>query len=312
MVSEFQRVLEAHRERLERMIVKHGLAPMRKVYSHAMSELEGRLAALVGRGDGASFSAHQARAMLVQVRQAEIRLSHQLAAKLGPGVREIQSDTLRNLIRDVTRLEKHYKGAAIELPIEEAARFNRIVDKRRSSLLRQHEKSFARYGARVVSDAEGVLGTASATGMSGMRVVDELMKTVDGTEWEATRIARTESAWGASAVSADGIAEAAREVPDLEMRWTEFCNEDGSRRDDRTAVDSLAMNGQVARPGQLFTMPPTSPHPDAKGRTQVPEGLVGRRWEFPPDRPLDRACLMAFRPDWGVPGWRWAGRRVPI
>jgi hypothetical protein len=131
--------------------------------------------------------------------------------------------------------------------------------------------------------------------------------------WQAERIVRTECAWAFNATHADGIADAARELPDMMMRWTEQCDDaSGAPLDDRVGVDSIALHGQLAKPGGVFTMPPTSLVPDKSGKTDVPLGLVGMMWAHPPNRPNDRAVLAPWRPHWGVPGWTWDGSgRVP-
>lgn len=105
----------------------------------------------------------------------------------------------------------------------------------------------------------------------------------------------------------DGISESAKEIPELMQQWQEHCADDGSPLDDRVAVDSLAMHGQVAPAGGLFTMPPRAPNPDKKGNYEVPDALVGLQWAFPPNRSNDRAVISPWMEDWGVPGWRWLG-----
>ena len=98
------------------------------------------------------------------------------------------------------------------------------------------------------------------------------------------------------------------------QRWSEHCDDStGMPLDNRVGVDSIAMHGQVAAPGEVFVMPSNAPAPDAKGRTEVPEQLVGLSWYFPPNRPNDRAIVQPWHPAWGVPGWRWDGsQRVPV
>ena len=118
--------------------------------------------------------------------------------------------------------------------------------------------------------------------------------------------------YGANSAHADGIKEIAKESPGLEQQWTEFCGPDGHPLDDRVGVDSIALAGQVAEPGGEFTMPATAPFPDARGETKVSPSLVGQSWQFPPNRPNDRATLLPWKKEWGRPGWRFkGGRRVP-
>jgi hypothetical protein len=93
------------------------------------------------------------------------------------------------------------------------------------------------------------------------------------------------------------------------MRWEEHCLPTGEPLDDRVAVDSLALHGQLADAAGFFTMPATAPVADKKGQTMVPAALVGLQWEFPPNRPNDRAVLSPWMSGWGVPAWEWVGGR---
>jgi hypothetical protein len=122
-------------------------------------------------------------------------------------------------------------------------------------------------------------------------------------------------AYAFNSTHADGIEESAKEIPELMQRWEENCNDSGAPLDDRVGVDSIAMHGQVAPAGGVFTMPATAPFATIGDypTTAVHKSLVGLSWQFPPNRPNDRACLMPWMADWGVPGWRYAGgRRVPL
>jgi hypothetical protein len=92
------------------------------------------------------------------------------------------------------------------------------------------------------------------------------------------------------------------------QQWVEMVGEDGQPYDDRVGVDSLAMHGQVADVDEEFTMPAKAPNGQP-----VSDSLVEESWEFPPNRPNDRAVLAPWRQEWGVPGWRYkAGKRVPV
>ena len=112
--------------------------------------------------------------------------------------------------------------------------------------------------------------------------------------------------------AADAIHDAQDEIPDMRLRWVEYCNDEtGAPLDSRVAVDSIAIHAELAV-GGLFTMPETAPHADAHGNTEVPAALIGKTWPHPPDRPNDRALVQAWRPAWPVPAWVLRnGRRAP-
>jgi hypothetical protein len=120
------------------------------------------------------------------------------------------------------------------------------------------------------------------------------------------------TAWAFNAAHKDGIEDAREVLPDLRSRWVELCDDaTGAPLDDRVCVDSIALHGQVDVDG-VFFQPATAPHPDAEGRTQVPDALIGQTYDFPPNRPNDRSTLAPWRPGWGVPAWEWRGRRVHL
>ena len=309
----YRRVIVEHRARLDRLADHYAPAQLKKLYEAGQHELEAKLRAHVHAGKGERFSAHQMRMSLGMLRDGQARLAAKMANALGSVTEDVQRDAVRGIAGSIAKLHRTFTGSEVVLPVEEAARFAGIIDKGRSSMLRMHRTSFARYGARLVGTLEKELATSLLTGESPAESIGRVMDKARGEWWQAERICRTEAAFAFSAGHAAGIAAAAEEIPDLMMRWSEHCDEDGDPLDDRVAVDSLAMTSQVVEPGGLFTMPPESEVPDAKGRTDVPEALVGRRWPHPPNRPNDRATLEPWSPRWGIPGWRWSrGERVPV
>lgn len=309
---EFRAVVRESRARLDRLVDRRGTEVLKRVYDDAVSALERKLAALAGRGD--TMTLHQTRVLLAQAKAGVAQIERRVGTALGTASREVQTEALRGLTRDVARLEKNFKGAATVLPTEQAGRFQGLIDDRRTSLLRAHESSMRNYGTATVAKVEKALSTALMTGMAPNAAIDKITEVVGGEWWRAERITRTELAWTFNATHADGISAIAEELPDMMMRWSEYVDDTtGEPLDDRVAVDSIAMHGQLAPPGGRFTMPPSAPHAAADGTTAVPDALVGVAWYHPPNRPNDRAVLAPWRPGWGISGWLWrGGRRVPV
>lgn len=304
--------MDEHRRRLDRLATRRAVAPLKKLYDSAVTDLVAKLRRLRGQKD--TFSAFQRRALLAQVRAGQITLARRLAGELGDVSEEAQTEALQGLSRDLNRLEREFTGATVPLAIDEASRFAGIVDKRRTSLLKMHATSMARYGANTVGKVEEQLALSMVQSENTGEAIDRVEETIDGQWWQAERIVRTETAWAYNATHYDGIRDAARELGDLRMRWTEYVNDTTyAPLDDRVGVDSIAMHGQVAAVGSEFVMPPRAPHADADGNTAVPQSLVGMRWAFPPNRPNDRSVILPWRPHWGIPGWEYrGGRRVNL
>jgi len=309
--SLYQEVVSAHRRTLDRLIDRGSVERLRAVYMKATAEVLAKLERL-GKGS-TSFSHHHLQMALAQLKAGQLYIDDQMLGELNAATREAQVESLHTLVRNYKRLEKHFSGHAPVLPIEEAARFAGVIDKSRGSLLRQHKTSINRYGMAVIEKAQDAMSVSAASGETLDGAIGRVHEVVQGEWWQAERIARTESAYAYNSSHAEGIKEIAKEDVDVWMQWTEFCGPDGAPLDIRVGVDSIALNGQVAPPGGVFTMPPTAPFPDAKGNVKVRESLVGKSWEFPPNRPNDRATILPWKKEWRSPGWQYkAGRRVPV
>lgn len=307
----FTKAVQAHRLLLEKTLTARGTARMKKLYDEAQESVLAKVHRLTRGGKGATFTAHQSRMVLGQLRQGQAVVTQRLAKNMAPLSKEAQEASLNGLIEDVSRLHKHFTGSEITLPIEEASVFADVVEGREASLLRMHETSMARYGANIVTKVQKELAVTLLKGDPPQTAYDAVADTIGGEWYQGERIVRTEMAYAFNATHADGIEESAKEIPELMMQWEEHCSPSGEPLDDRVGVDSIAMHGQVAPPGGEFTMPGTAPFPDAKGNSTVPEALAGLSWAFPPNRPNDRSVLSPWMEDWGVPGWAWrGGRRV--
>lgn len=309
----FTRAVAAHKERLEKVLTAQNTRSMANLYEEAQGGLLARMRKVVRAGRRDTFTAHQQRVMLVQLRQGQAQIAQRMAGKMGELSLKAQKASLNGLVDDVARLSKTFTGSEVVLPVAEAATFRGVIQNRHTSLLVQHDASMNRYGAHLVGEVEKRLSTAILTQEPTHEVMDEVANTIDKEWYWGERIVRTETAYAYNVTHRDGIEESAKEIPELMQQWQEHCDASGAPLDDRVAVDSLAMHGQCAPAGGVFTMPPTAPFPDKKGNTEVPDSLVGLQWEYPPNRPNDRAVISPWMPDWGVPGWIWrGGRRVPL
>lgn len=298
--QEYARALDEQRRLLAKAAEGRDAASIRRLYEQAEAELLAKLRRGADLGD--TFTAYQQRQLLAQVRQGQALISQRMASDLGDLSRKAQVESLRGLVDNFSRMEEAFTGAAPVLPIEEASRFWGVVDKRRTSLLRQHRTSMTRYGASVVEGVEQQLALSLATGETVGDAIERVEEVADTKWYQAERIVRTEQAWAYNATHADGVREIARDVGDLYMRWTEHVTDAGTPMDKRVGVDSIAMHGQVALPGEEFTMPL-----DAEG---VSDSLLGESWTHPPMRPNDRAVLTSWRPGWGGLAWIYRnGRR---
>ncbi len=279
------------------MTEKHGPARLKKLYDTAQTELAEKLRRIPGGMKG-SFTAHQHRMALGQIQQGQKIIAQNMAGEVGVLSKQAQVDSLRGLASSIHELDSVYTGAEVPLPIDEAARFWGVIDKRRTSLMKAHEASMSAYGDRLVGKMEEQLALSLIQGETMPKMVARVQEVAANEWWQAERIVRTECAWASNATQVDGIEEVAREVDDMYIRWAEYVDDTFEPLDDRVGVDSIAMHGQVVRPGGLFIMPATT-----EDGQDVPDALIGRGWNFPPDRPNDRAVVSAWRPNWGGVAW---------
>jgi len=302
-------VLNEHRRRLARLAERRGVAQLKHLYDRARAELESKLAR-ASRGVD-TFTVHQLRVFSAEIRQGQMLLAKHMTGELGDISLEAQTEALRGLSRDITRLEKHYSGADITLPIDEAARFQGVINGRRESLLRAHETSMARYTANVVTEMEDQLSLSLVEGEAPSATIARVMDASETTWYQAECIARTETAFAFNAASADGMRELAVDLGDLMMRWVEYVSDDGQPLDKRVGEDSIAMHGQVVKPGENFVFPHTMP--DGSAVPDELEHFIGESWAFPPNRPNDRSTISPWRAHWGIPAWQWRnGQRVDV
>lgn len=311
--AEFKRAVDEHRNKLQKVLTTKAANKLKGVYDEAQASLTDKLRRSVKAKKGDTFTAVQHRIFLGQLRQGQAVIAKRLAGEMSPLSRQAQETALKGLVSDVATLSKKFTGVSTVLPIEETAVLQGIIDENESSMIKMHQNSFANYGVNITQKVEGKLSLSLLSAQPTHELIDDVAEMVDGEWWQGERIVRTEMAYAYNRAHRDGITESSEELPDLMQRWEEHCDADGQPLDDRVAVDSIAIHGQVVKAGGLFYMPATAPFPDAEGNTTVPSRLVGLAWEFPPNRPNDRSVLAPWMPDWGVPGWRYSnGRRVPL
>ena len=298
-------LLTEQHQQIDRLVRVGNVAALRKLYAQAIAEMQGKLAAVLLRGKSDSYTAHVHRQMLLQLREGVLELTKRFGEGLALTAQETAVESLAMTLQNIKRLNKHYAGAEVTLALEQSAIFWGVIDKRTTSLLSVHPGSVARYGTTLVTEMEGQLALSVAQGETGFEAMRRIEKTADINWWRAERIVRTETAWAANSVTADGVASAAQDLPGMMLRWTELIDDTTGRPfDDRVAADSFVMHGQLARPGGVFTMPVDE---------RVASDQWGKTWNFPPNRPQDRSSALPWRPHWGVPGWRYLQRRrVPV
>lgn len=294
-----ENVHRAHLAELQRLTNTVTEPRLRRMYNHAMMDAQRDLRRRFRTVQGETFQAHHARMVMAQLHAAVHRLAPEAVTELQESARIVRAASLRSLLSDVGKMEEHFTGTSPRLALAEASRFWGVVDGRGDSLLRRHRTAVSNWSVEIIRQTERDLSSMLLRNLTVREMSDRVSERLGVGWWRGERIARTETAWAASSVAADGIRELHGEVPDLRMRWSEHVDDfTGQPMDDRVAPDSMVMHGQVAAPGGVFTMPRDD---------RVDARLWGLSWEFPPLRPNAREVLSPWRPSWGVPGWKYAG-----
>lgn len=300
-----QDAMRSHKRALDRILDQRSVLDLKRFYDRAQDELTRKLAASVRAGRGETMTALQMQGLLAQVRAAQATITKRLALGFEPVLKETAADGIRQASGTIRKLEKEFRGAEIRLPLEEAATFAGIQQKRLPSLIRANASSFERYGVRITQKIQEDLALSLATGETPLEAIDRVRATAGNQWWQAERIIRTESAYSWNAAHADSIEEASVALPDLMQRWSEYIDDvTGKPYDDRVAADSMVLHGQVIDVGGVFVMPPDQ---------RVSAKVWNKTYAAPPNRPNDRSTLLPWRPAWGGYAWVWRnGRRVNV
>jgi hypothetical protein len=305
--------VHAARARADRVIDRTAMRPARTVFNIETGNL--------GRGLRA---AEKGRLMMEAdhstIRRLQGHISvqvHALTQRLGETLASSTRGALEESLRGLTGFVNRVHGDAG--PLEDDTVLRSIASNRRVVIEAARKEAMARLAREIETKIRRRLHDIANT--EGARVRDMVTAINDELEnqwWQVERIVRTESAVAYNTAQVDGIKELARGTKGMKMRWTELINDaTGMPFDDRVAVDSFAMHGQVAPVGGSFTMPASLPSNAPMGRGKKAsrgfQSMVGQSWSQPPNRPNDRAVLTPWMKEWGIPAWVYQnGRRVNL
>jgi len=304
----FYEALAEHRRRLARVADRRALPRLKRLYDEAHDALARALRTRLRAGLGDTFTTHQQRIVLAQLRLGQRGLAAGMAGELADVTSEASVDSVRALARGIARLEKHFTGAEVTVPIDSAWKLRELVTKRRASLDTMHRRSMARWGARLFTKVHEQTSLALAMEKTTAQAIEMIPEAAAAEWWQGERIVRTETSWAINSTNADGIKEAADVLPDIKKRWSEHVDDDTLQPlDDRVAPDSLAMHGQVVDADGEFRFPDADP--GEVGEKEAARLSAAGPWFAPPNRPNDRATIQPWRREWGISAWIWDGGR---
>src|ERR1700677_2341283 len=266
-----------------------------RLLADAEDDLEKRLKRrkeLVPFGDG-SFTSHQMRVTLAQIRDVTASLVRQMGPEIADDAVDAAGEASDHVAEFLRASERKFNGIASTLPIDDAAMASSAVAGTRASVLRrlmvEHPDGkgggiLQRYGFSVVEGFERQLAVAVATKKPFDEVRDALVEQspfLQGAprSW-ADRIARTEThfAYNKGAHEAMKAAE-----PDVGAMFRILV----ATFDDITGPDSVCVHGEVRRMNEPFE------YVDYEGKHE--------EFMIPPNRPNDREIVVAHAARWPIP-----------
>jgi hypothetical protein len=298
---------DLHRENIKRLVRvtdQRGLKVTKQLYDDAIVVLEAKLRRSA-RGE-TNITVLMHKSFLAQLKAAQAALTQALIKATASATTHVQAEASESAIHLLSAFENRSGGNLPVLALEEASHFLDINKKRRPSLLASQAEVLTKSAEETAKKVQRELAISLASGQTSDEAITRVMDALGSDYYRAERIVRTELSWAYNATHADAIEDAQEELPDLMQRWTELVDDTtGTPYDNRVGRDSIAMHGQVTKPGGTFTMP--------LGASGVDARMLGQSWSYPPNRPNDRATLSPWRPHWGIPAWRYVGgARVPM
>jgi len=294
-VTKRRRALAAVREargKADELLDKTAIDPVQRVWEHESGGFMLRMQRLF-RGKYREQATPATSALVSSFIQSE---APSIFTRLGSVLASTSQITLTEGVGMTARVVA--KVLQQSSPLEAADIVAKIVANRTDKIAQLRAQSMVHVGQDVVGQL------LQSTKLVKVRVGDLILRAgdiLDANAWQLERTARTEASFAWNAAQADAIAGLRHRGYLLHQRWTERIDDaTGRPLDAKVAEDSKDLHGQLTLPGQSFIMPPGA----AK--------MAGKRWMHPPNRPNDRAVLTPWMADWGIPGWIFRGRKIPL
>lgn len=241
---------------------------------------------------GESFSLASMNAIAAQIQDTVNNLTDSMQDQLEDDTADTADAAAGDVIDELQDADETYRGLGefAGLPIDEAMVFDRAKSGANASLLRRLSDDpetgpgiLSRYSMNTIGDFEDILQMGLLTGASNGDVVDDLMDAspfLQGNPafW-AERIARTESMNAYNHASWESVRSVEDQTDEDMLKIIIEID------DDRTAWDSYAVHGQVRRTDEPFEW--------------ISYKGVAEYYMYPPNRPNDRATVVAWNPAWG-------------
>ena len=276
-------VVNLHRAQLQGIIELGGVRKVRKLYEQARSELEDKLSELKKAGKDATFTAHHARMVLLQVRDGLSQFQQQFVPALAKQGKASATLAQRHTVSAIKKFESRFTGTQPVLQIEEAGVFARVYRGIEPSLLDRYHKYTRNYPLPTIKRIRNNLAMSMLKNEGVQQAVDRIAGAggiFAREKWRAERIVRTESSYAYGISQQRCLEETAQEVPRLMKRMI-------STFDGREGEDAVEQHLQTVPVTDYFIW-----------HKQTKQGVQIVRYQNPPSRPNDRAVVIPWRSDY--------------
>ncbi len=281
--------IERQRRTLDRVLDRQTIRPMRSTFESEASSVVRELSRSVrGRRRPATAG---------DIAQIAGRAERQVARMYRPLSEELVTSsnlTMRAGLRSMGRFTARVGDVSASM-----INVDEVVGRRLERIEAAREAAVERLARHASRDVRRRIMMATAGAESVADVVDRAGEAIDQQFNAVVRLSRNEASAAFNQARADGIRVLARDDRRIMKRWTEMVDDvTGRPMDNRVGIDSIVLHGQVQPSGNAFKMPPDP---------RAPAKMRGKEWAHPPNRPNDRAILLPWMPEWGIPGWQWRG-----
>jgi len=249
--------------------------------------------AMRGMGEATTYTAASAQVYRAQIAIVQEYIGRRLVGLTHAQAVKAAAVSIDSAVGLIHRLDKAFTGFAQPIRLDEALVKDATLRGVNASALRRAETSVERYGQAMIGKFETNLRVGLVTGMGQAEVISRLVtdakaagitaRTLHAAEpawfpeptsyvrerYWAERIVRTETAHAANATNMAAIQETDGMGKKILAHF-----------DRRTAMDSVAVHGQIRQPDEYFM-----------------DG-AGRQYLHPPARPNDRETVIPWRVSW--------------
>lgn len=267
-------VIQGNIEQLESLEEKQAKRLLRS-FRNVRQQLQDRLLTI----PEGTFTEQQLHVTLIQVESAISAINHRLKGDMNYSAEIFSERGIRDLSKEITKFSKKFQGSIqpINLNIDNLAQDSKnfLINKQTASI----DAYSADLRSQITQNITNSLIMRDTTQRTVSGLVADVGKFFIGEEWKLTRIARTEMHGMYNFSKLKGMDQVQEDsIPDLKKSLMH-------PMDRRTGKDSV----ELAR---------ENPVVDIDEPFRFNWGGKERVFQFPPDRPNDRAILVPFRESW--------------